>query len=312
MIKKLIGLGLISLMPYTVKGLEVTVGGQPTPHDNLIQLIGAFKINPPSTDTLTIKLLPGFYDHNIKKRLVDDIRNPGITLEGTIDPIPLSPTTVDSYPTSDSASILLDALDVPSGTTLRNIVVYMLPDNLTNQLIKVRGDNVLFENCYFVGNNLGSETNRALELSENFNNVRVKRCYIRDVVSGIGISGTDSSVRDTIFRETTYGVIAFSGADLGTELDPGNNVWFRNEHIAVIYGGVGYPIQGGFFYDKEGNLLRTERDIIDIGGLIDVRSTETLRLQSIIGSDIDISNFYTTPHPLFPGVNNVKEWGAYK
>ncbi len=121
--------------------------------------------------------------------------------------------------------------------------------------------------------------------------------------------------RDNLFYGSEFGIHTreANGLDLGTEEDPGNNVFIRNRNnLKFADTPTSVPAVYNYWYGREGDteLKTREEDILDTVYVVNARSVSSSSESSMASTFLEVLPCYLT-EPFDP-LCSVKEWMGYE
>lgn len=178
------------------------------------------------------------------------------------------------------------------------------------------GSNVKVKDCLFIGDNLSSPSlnTRALNgvglgnTAQYANGLEINGCIFKGYKRGIEMTNDTAKIRNTIFYDNEWGAVISTDADFGTEEDAGENIFYGNKSgIVDIVQGEEVRIQWGYFYDANGNQLKTEQEVLE-----NLRDRRPNRKSLTVGSGVYIIPLHTEPNSLIEESTYIKDWNSYK
>lgn len=272
----------------------------------------------PSTGKLIVNLPNAEYDKNGIQSIIVSFRD-NVNYRATSSPIPTLIGHINDFPTT--GAFIRDQLYLGSSMTLENLIFYANKDASFNYL-SLNSRDYLIKNCYFRGDGTINQRGITIARSGGGNNIMVEHCLFTSFTYGSEINTTNTKWRKNIFKNNRSGWVGTASADYGTTSSPGNNLFYKNRvFIVEIGGGNGYPMQWGYFYNKDGTQLTKLEDILPL--IKDWRTSPTpspalmktpgkFPEKMNVGSDVLIEPFYRTRHPLIPAPASVRHWEIYR
>ena len=216
-------------------------------------------------------------------------------------------------------SIIVGSTEVRGNNQLENIYWIKDVEGQSYKAIRIRGrdisegDNVLIDSNSFIGSDYTGDGIAVTQ--DHATSITVQNCYFTRLRNAILVEAPNGGkkFRNNIIEDNYRGFYSRGNTDFGTEEEHGNNILYGNELIAIIdrrgtrgSNDVDFA-QYNYIYDKQGNLLRSEEEILPYVQLV----TDGAR-----GSNpyVIFEPTNTVPHPDYPDNNNsrITNWEVYQ
>ena len=298
----------LSLATNVIYADEITIDVSSDVERNVWNLENLVGTTTPSSGEFTIILPPAEYGNLLVN---DELRTGSFPQPYTIrSSEKLDFSSIERITAMPASGAIIHRTVSPSEDSTWEDIMFQTNGGLAPSVLSFSTNNVTMRRCYVT---TAQEASQPLTIGAYLSpghiivGINIEDCVFEGFTRGVDIARPDNRWRRCAFVNNFYGFRGNADVDMGTVLEPGDNIFYGNTYHARLTSGDSISAIWGFFYDREGRQQTTEEAIR--GGIQDVRpGTAGTHLNAL--NPMQIIPFHTTP--AFQTTTPVLNWSVYR